>query len=456
MKLLTGIWLTGLLAATTAVQASRYPADSLLLYFRQVEEATSLHQGVWDKDIYGPVLLVDPETREAYANRPDGEGILKIDKGIYRGILPKEVTFSHTDIQWSGTHWAMIKLPLSANEQDRIDLITHELFHVAQPSLGFRIRREENNHLDLREGRIYLRLEMAALEAALKARRFNRAEEHLRNALIFRKYRHMLYRGSETTENSLELLEGLATYTGQIMSGRDKWQWREYLIRRVELFEKVPSFVRSFAYETVPVYGFFLYQKDNHWNKKVDGDTQLTEFFSEAFGVDRRILLQSYVKQVAEDYRGRTIADEESKRELSNDALLDIYREKFFEQPRLEIRLEEMNMSFDPQTLIPLDEDEGTVYPTITLSDNWGILTVEKGGALLRNDWRWVIVSEPLEITGNRIVGEGWVIELNEGYQINKNSQGDYLISKKTTAKPPPDAGEWKLENRPLTDREKR
>lgn len=435
MKLLTCIWLTGLLTTTAAIQASQYSADSLLLYFRQVEEATLRYQDLWNRNIYNAILLVDPETREVYANQPDGEGVLKFEEGIYKGILPKEVTFSNRDVKWSGTHWAMVLLPLSTNEKDRIDLITHELFHVAQPSLGFLIRREENNHLDLREGRIYLRLEMAALDAALKATRFNRAEEHLRNALLFRKYRYMLYRGSETRENSLELLEGLATYTGQIMSGRDKWQWREYLIWRIDLFQKMPSFVRSFAYETVPVYGFFLYQKDNHWNKKVDGDTQLTDFFSEAFGVDRRILLQSYVKQVAEDYQGRAIADEESRRELSNNSLLDIYREKFFEKPRLEIRLEEMDMAFDLQRLIPLDEDEGTVYPTITLSDNWGVLTVVRGGALLRNDWRWVIVSAPLEITGNRITGDGWIIELNNGYQINKNSQGDYQISKIITDK---------------------
>lgn len=442
MNLLTGIWFTALLITTNAVQASHYSADSLLLYFRQVEEATFRHHALWDKDIYGPILLVDTATREVYANLPDADGVLKLDKGVYRGVLPKKITFSNTDIQWSGTHWAMITLPLSTGEEDRIDLITHELFHVAQPSLGFEPRREDNNHLDLREGRIYLRLEMTALEAALKARRFNRAEEHLRNALIFRKYRQMLFRGSETTENSLEQLEGLATYTGQIMSGRNKWQWREYLIRRVEQFEKIPSFVRSFAYETVPVYGFFLYQKDNQWNKEVDEDTQFTEFFSEAFGVDRRILLQSYVKQVAEEYRGRAIADEEAKREVSNNLLLDMYREKFFEQPRLEIRLEEMSMAFDLQTLIPLDEDEGTVYLTITLSDNWGILNVKQGGALLRNDWRWVIVSAPIEINGNNVIGEGWVIELDEGYEINKNSQGDYQISKKRATKPLSDMDE--------------
>lgn len=420
-----------LLAMTIAVKASCFPADSLTLYFHQVEKATRLHQNLWDRDIYGPILFVDPETREAYANLPDAEGILQSEDGIYKGVLPKDVTISNTDMEWSGTHWAMIMLPLSTNQHDRTDLITHELFHVAQPLLGFNIRREENNHLDLREGRIFLRLEMAALEAALKASRYNKAEEHLKNALIFRKYRHILYRGSEISENSLELLEGLATYTGQMMSGRNKWQWREYIIQRVENFKKIPSFVRSFAYETVPVYGFFLYQKDNNWNKKVDGDTQLTEFFAEAFGVDMRILLYSYVKQVAEEYQWRSIVEEESKRELSNQRLTEMYRMKFLEQPCLEIRLEEMNMSFNPQNLIPLDEDEGTVYPTITVSDNWGILTVDEGGALLRNDWRWVIVSAPLEINDGIIKGEGWEIELDEDYQVIKNAQGNWQISKK-------------------------
>ncbi len=71
------------------------------------------------------------------------------------------------------------------------------------------------------------------------------------------------------------------------------------------------------------------------------------------------------------------------KREISNSALLDTYRRKFFDQPpHLEIRLEKMNMSFNPQNLIPLDEDEGTIYPTVQISDNWGILTVERGEEL--------------------------------------------------------------------------
>lgn len=431
MKYLVGIWFACLYAISVNSQVSQYSTKEFLLYFDQIAAATEEHKELWDRDLYGPLLLVDPTTREAFANMPDKEGALILKDGIYIGTLPREVPVSNTDINWNGLNWAMLELPLPKSGYNRVDLMAHELFHVAQPSLGFVLGKDDNNHLDQKDGRIYLRLEIAALLSALNSNRLTSAEEHIRNALIFRKYRHMIHRGSQVSENKLELLEGLANYTGQVMSGRDKLEWREYLVQRLKQFEDNPTFVRSFAYETVPVYGFFLQQKDYFWNKKVDNVTDLTDFFSEAFGMDSRILLQSYVKQVAEEYNGRKIVDEETKRATVNNELLDNYRNLFFEQPHLEIRIENMEMSFDPKNLIPLDEDEGVVYPTIKISDNWGILTVESGGALLRNDWRWVIVSEPLEITKDKVIGDGWIIELNEGYFIEETSNGVYLLSKK-------------------------
>ena len=431
MKPLMGIWMLSLFFNAVAAQASQISEDSVYVYFREVQEATKEHATLWDRDIYGPILMVDPDTREVYANMADEGGVLHLSEGIYRGTLPKEITISNTDIHWSATHWAMIKLPLPPLKQDRIDLITHELFHVAQPMLGFEFQREDNIHLDDKEGRIYLRLEMAALKEALLARRLAQAEEHLRNALIFRRYRQLLFRGSEMSENNLELLEGLATYTGQMMSGRDKWELRDYLINRIVAFENLPSYVRTFAYETVPVYGFFLYQKDNHWNKKIDNESDLTTFFADAFGMDMRIILQRYVKQVADEYDGLVIVDEEQRRDISQNARLDLYRKKFLEDPHLEIRLGEINISFDFQDVVPLDEDEGMVYFTLQISDQWGILTVDGGGALLRSDWRWVIVTEPLEIEEDRVYGEGWDIVLNEGFFIEKTIAGDYLLSRK-------------------------
>lgn len=430
MRYLICILLIYLLTYDVVAQTSKYYANEITAFFKLTQDITARHTTLWDKDIYGPILLADPKTGEVFANVQDAKNELVLKEGIFVGKLSREVQVSNTDLTWNGTHWAMLELPLPEKIYDRIDLMTHELFHSSQSSLGFTNRRFDNNHLDLRDGRIYLRLEMAALEAALRSVRLNRSIEHIRNALIFRKYRQTIYRGSQLSENSLEMMEGLATYTGQVMSGRDKWEWREYLIDRINSFEKTPSFVRTFAYETIPVYGFFMQQTDYYWNKKIDDETDLTDFFSDAFGMDSRILLQTYVKQVAEEYNWRKVVDEETKRVASFIPILDDYRDKFLELPHLEIQLEDMNMVYDPKTLIPLDEDEGTVYMTIRLSDNWGILTVTEGGALLRSDWRWIIVSEPLEITGNIVIGEGWKIELNEGYQIEESPDGNYLLTK--------------------------
>lgn len=405
--------------------------DSIPRYFDQVKQATRENVKIWDKDIYGPIMLIEEDTRVIYANELDKDNVLVARRGYYTGVLPKEISFQNTSLDWNGKTWAIIVLPLSPNKYQRLELITHELFHSAQLSLGFDIRGSDNYHLDEKDGRIFLRLELEALKKALRARRLSLAEEHLRNALIFRKYRHLVYSGSQLSENKLELLEGLATYTGQMMSGRDKWQLREYLIARLEDYPSTPSFVRSFAYETVPVYGFFLYQKNNNWNKSITGETDLTEFFEEAFELDMRIVLPSYVRQLAEDYRGREIRDEEALRSERHALIRNELRGKFLEKPHLEIKLEDMNMSFNPTNPISLDVDEGTVYPTLRISDNWGILTVTGGGALLSPGLVWVVVSEPVEIGEDEITGEGWRIELNKGYYLEKNNQGNYLMTKK-------------------------
>ena len=87
-----------------------------------------------------------------------------------------------------------------------------------------------------------------------------------------------------------------------------------------------------------------------------------------------------------------------------------------------------MNISFDPRNITPL-ENFGTVYPTMRITDNWGILTVNNG-ALLDSNWGNVIVSTPTEI-GNEIVkGNGWTLELKENWIVEK-TEGKFLLKKK-------------------------
>ena len=404
--------------------------DSVANYFTELKDATKKNQSLWNENLYGPILLIDPDTRELYSNYPDSAGIMKQNGKIYSGILPPEINFANTAINWSGRRWAMIMLPLPQNKESRINLLAHESFHKAQPSLGFTLFNTNNNHLDQRDGRIYLRLELEALRKALHATNDIERKTHLTNAFIFRKYRYSLYPGADTTENLLELNEGLAEYTGLIISGRNIEQAIAHFEKSISTFLANSTFVRSFAYETTPVYGYLLYKTKKDWNRKVTAKTNLTNYFIGAFNLSLPVELQKKVEAISSQYNLQAIFEEETAREEKVKHLIAGYKNKFIEQPHLEIQFEQRDMSFDPRNIMPI-EDKGTFYQNIRVTDKWGILTVENG-ALLSPNWSKVSLTIPEKIEEKNVRGAGWVLELNDGYSVTKDeSTGNYKLTKK-------------------------
>ena len=404
--------------------------DNIPAVFSEIKAATKKNISLWDKDLYGAMFLVDPQTRQIFANEPDTAGFLKLDGSIYTGILPENISFSNTAINWNGKSWAMIKLPLPENKYERIDLLAHELFHKAQPSLGFTLYNPDNTHLDLKDGRIYLRLELEALKKAIQSTVEKEKQQHLTNALIFRKYRNSLYPETDVIENSLELNEGIATFTGLIISGRNEKQSKELIVNGINSFYNYPTFVRSFAYHTTPVYGYLLYCKNKNWNKNITKTTNLTDFFIKAFNIIIPTDLTKTVEIISEDYNGKTIIKEETEREENNRKIISEFKHKFIEMPHFELRFEEMNISFDPTNIMAL-EDKGTVYPNIRITDQWGILTVENG-ALMSPNWDKITITNPIRTDDKKIIGDGWTLELADGYTVEKEKASEnYKLTKK-------------------------
>jgi hypothetical protein len=404
--------------------------DSIAICFDEIKMETARHQQIWAKDLYEPMLLVNPDTRQIFANFSDTAGILKKIGKIYAGILPNEINIANTAINWNGRRWAMIMLPLPTNKQDRINLLAHELFHVSQPSLGFKLFNSANNHLDQKDGRIYLRLELEALKKALQTTNKIELKTHLTNALTFRKYRYLLYPGADTAENLLELNEGIAEYTGSAISGRNKEQSIEHFVQNINSFLSNPTFVRSFAYQTIPVYGYLLDNTQKGWNRGITMEINLTNYFIKAFG----ILLPHDIKQTADSilnqYNGAVIISEEKAREEKTKKMIAEYKSKFIVQPHFELVLEQMNVSFDPRNIMPI-EDKGAVYPNIRVTGNWGILTVNNG-ALMSPNWNKISITVPLKVKDNNISGDGWTLEFKDGYSVTKNENtGNYELTKK-------------------------
>lgn len=405
-------------------------SDTIAAYFNEIKLATKKETLLWARDLNGPVLLVNPGTRQLYANYPDSAGKLKMDGAIYTGTLPVEINIANTAIDWGGRRWAMIMLPLPAGKADRINLMAHELFHVAQPALNLQFLNTDNNHLDQKEGRIYLRLELEALRKAINGVTNTQTKMYLRDALAFRKYRHAIYPGSDSTENVLEMQEGLAEYTGFIISGKNKKQAAAHFNQSLNNFLSNPTFVRSFTYQTIPMYGYLLKTKLKYWHKNITRYNNLTNYFSKAFGINLKNDLEKYTQTSFTKYNAQIIIAEETVRQEKVNKLVAAYKSKFIDSPHFQIQFEQMNVSFNPGNIMPV-EDKGTVYPNMRVSDNWGILTVTNG-ALMSPGWDNICITVPETINGKNINGDGWTLILNDAYSIVKEeNNGNYKLLKK-------------------------
>ncbi|ULT23416.1 hypothetical protein KUH03_30120 [Sphingobacterium sp. E70] len=184
----------------------------------------------------------------------------------------------------------------------------------------------------------------------------------------------------------LELNEGIAEYTGIIVSSRDDQSTKSYLTKGMDRSLRNRTFVRSFAYQTIPSYGYLLFKQDKKWNKKINATTDLTDYFMKRFATLIPSTTEKDFKDLALKYNGQVIFDEENERDSENKRLIKEHKTKFVESPHFEIAFEMMNYSFDPRAIIPV-ENFGTYYPTTRITDIWGILTVEKG-ALISPDWK--------------------------------------------------------------------
>ncbi|MBC9914382.1 hypothetical protein [Chitinophaga varians] len=427
------LYLAGLLLGCTAGDALCQQTDTVATQaqhaFQEAAIATKKQQRLWGIDLYGPMLLVNPATRELYANMPDSSGKLQKQGAVYTGKLPSKINIANTSLYWEGRSWAMVQLPLPTDKDDRINLIAHELFHRAQPTLHFNTTDPTNNHLDKKDGRIYLRLELAALQQALAATTPAARQQHLLHAMTFRHYRYELYPGADTTENALELHEGMAEFTGMMVCNRDKATAIKHFDKSLyDFVHYYPTFVRSFAYQTIPMYGYMLSQAKPGWNRQLNSQSKLTPLIVQAFKLAIPADVKSAAATYAREYEGDAVALEEAAREKRIQEQIAAYTQLFIKQAHTELRLEKMNISFNPGNIVPID-GYGTVYPTMRISDAWGILTVTEG-ALMSTQWDKVSVGLPQNISDQLVTGQGWKLELNKGYLLEKNAAGNYALKK--------------------------
>jgi hypothetical protein len=391
---------------------------------RTICEADSGH--LWGMSLCVPMMFIDQQTGSFVANENNIDETLESSGGLFIGKLPTEIGAANTAIEWGGRRWATVMWPLPANKHSRADLMLHESFHGIEPDLGLGSAVTANAHLDTHDGRLWLQLEWLALREALKKTGEER-KVAIQDALLFRQYRRQLFPSAAKEECQMEMHEGLAQYTGHALCGLPSDQIARQLGVQLDAAQTEESLVSSFAYWSGSAYGLLLDTYGADWRKGLTSASDFGRLLQKASGISALPVTSEEVEQRLKTYDGASVRAFEDERETSRKQQLDKYRGLFVDGPILLIPLQQMQFTYNPSNLCPLDT-LGTVYPTMRLTDLWGTLDVQNGALLARNMMK-VILSAPPDTSVRPVAGDGWVLQLKPGWMIKPGERkGDLVL----------------------------
>jgi len=431
MKVNTWLFALAVLCVAGAARADDGAIDTALArqYFNEAQQLCAQDNGaLWGRPLYGPMLFVDPGTRMVVANQADSAGVLTAHGGVAIGLLPDAVNIANTATEWNGQRWTMMLWPLPQDRDARGVLMVHELWHRIQGTIGFNGSMPGNAHLDTPDGRLWMQLEWKALHAALAETVEARATA-IQDALLFRAQRRSSFPKAAADERALEMNEGLAEYTGVTLGIASDEKRIAYAMNGLDQAPHKESFVRAFAYASGPAYCLLLDAAGVEWRKGLTATDDLGDLVQKAYEIPSPDDLNASAMLRAGRYGGDSIRTAEAMRETERQAKIDACMAALVDGPVLHIPLRQMNMSFDPRTVQPLG-DHGTVYPSIRVSDIWGILDVGHGGALISSDFTMITIPVTSGVGSNPLTGDGWSLDLVEGWSVKPGKRrGDFVVA---------------------------
>ena len=426
-------------AGTARAQDTAIDVSKAAQYFEEARRISTADGGrLWGVALYGPMMFVDPASREVVANQAGAGGELTQHGAVWTGKLLAEIGLANTALQWAGVHWTMVMWPLPVYRRNREALMLHECFHRVQDQLGLPGRDVVNSQLDTRDGRIWLQLEWRALERALAD--FEDGERRvaaLTDALLFRAWRRSLFPGAAEKENALEMNEGLAEYTGQRLANPTLGELRAAAIVTLSEGPGRSSFGRSFAYISGPAYGALLDSAPGGgagaWRKGLKPDTDIGWLANRAYRVLLGSPTEAAAMSAARAYDGDEVIARERERDARRQAVLASARARFVDGPVLILpAAKDIYYTFDPNSVTSIDE-ELTLYTPVNVTDEWGVLECEKGAVLVREKGKIVRaqVPAPADPAARPVKLDGCSLELHAGWTLAPGTRAGDLVVKR-------------------------
>jgi hypothetical protein len=393
-------------------------------YFKLIEEICKRDDGeLWGVNLYGPLMFIDRSARRIVANEPDKNGLLHEKDGIYAGIYPRELIINNIAIDFGGKLFALAPLPGTEDEYRIKTRAIHSLFHRFQQMNGVNPVIYNTIHLDEKDARIWVKLEWKALRKALFSEGLER-QQAVRDALIFRGARREQYRKFIEEENKFESYEGLATFTYTLLSTGSPEENRTRLIEYLDRIYSFQSYSRSYGFVLGALYANLLHQGGYDMKSIPTDKSDLGYLVSELYEIKLPEICRDVAGSLALNYEIDIIYREEEKRVADIRERMHSQVSVFTEKPVVLFELESPYFDFEPEDIHFLDT-LGTIYNSIRVSDNWGKLSVDKGGCLVSNNLRNIrITARGLKERKTHYYGDGWHLTLNSGWvliEINDN-----------------------------------
>ncbi len=400
-------------------------------YFEEFREIVQKDDGkLWGTTLNMRLMFVDPASRILVANSQNHDNTFTESDGVFLAVLKPEYGIANTSMKMYGEMWTMVSwdfLP-GNNACERKWIMAHESFHGIQKEIGLPAINTDNRHLETMEGRIYLQLEFRALQMAL-LQDDDSTYSGLIDALLFRNYRYRLFDDALINEGRFEKHEGMAEYTGAMLSGYSLDTLKYVLAKRLKDAEGERSYQWYFAYKTGPVYAYLADEAGLEWQEKLKEEDNIALLIQKELKIDMPDNLSYAIEERINAYDGLNLIREEKALFAQKQEILKSYNTMFFEDTALQIPLAgQMNISFDPMNSYELC-DLGTVYVNNTyVSASWGVLEAE-GPVFLEKNWQYVILSKPVTVSDTLIKGVDWSVRLQDNWIVS-NSQKQLILIK--------------------------
>jgi hypothetical protein len=405
-----------------------FTAEKAKKYFSEIEAICNKENGnLCGKNLYGPIMFIDRPTRKIFTNQPDRAGTLKEKDGVYIGDYPREMVIGNRPQELGGTIFAMVPLPPQEDDYKIRMRTIRSFYHCYQKSLGLEPKFFNTRHMDERNARLWLKLEWRALRNAINNTGELRAQE-IRDALIFRGTRRELYPASVFDENKFETYEGLATFVSITMCEDSAGRAKRRLIESLDSTYIVQSYGRVYGQIHGALYAWLAHEKGFDFRKIHSDTVDLGNEVKKLYNIQLPAICRDVAGSLALNYDVESIYREEEKR-------LDDIKERrhlrisTFTDKVVYIELESPYFDFEPENIRSLDT-LGTIYTAIRVSDNWGKLTVDKGGCLVSYNFKFLrITARNLKESKKHVYGDGWNLILNDDWEMTKVDQ-NYFVRK--------------------------